>query len=435
MSYSAALEFLQGLQNHGIKLGLESIQALLGRLGNPQDRYRTIHIGGTNGKGSTAAMAAAMLQAAGYQVGLYTSPHLIDFRERIRINGDPIPDDSVSQLTDHVRAALRDTIGKEILPTFFEFTTALAFQHFAEAGVDVAVIEVGLGGRFDATNTVQPMLSVITNVALDHQEYLGDNVGAIAFEKAGIIKDGVPVVAGRLSAEAAEVVEAVATDRGAPIFRLARDFRVAGDPLEGFHYEGVQRSYRDLSSPLAGLHQLDNAACALAALELASDLGLPASEQAIRDGLRATQWEGRLEVVERHPTLLLDGAHNPAAAEAVAGYLASYRRVHPTSRVILIIGMMRDKDRTGFLRRLLPLADELVLTQASIPRAASVEELAAALDAEVGTAQTVPHPAEALALARRLASSEDLICVTGSLLLVGEMKALLRGCGLSPIRG
>jgi len=435
MPYTAAWEFLQGLQKHGVKLGLEPIQTLLGQLGNPQDRYRTIHIGGTNGKGSTAAMAAAMLQAAGYRVGLYTSPHLIDFRERIRINGDPIPDDAVAQLTGRLRMTLRDTMGQEVLPTFFEFTTALAFQHFAEAGVDVAVIEVGLGGRFDATNTVRPMLSVITNVALDHQDHLGDSVDAIAFEKAGIIKCGVPVVAGRLSAEAAEVVEQVAADRGAPIFRLARDFRAAGDPLAGFHYEGLRRSYYNLSSPLVGLHQLDNAACAVAALELTSDLGLPVFEQAIRDGLRATQWEGRLEVVERQPTLLLDGAHNPAAAEAVAAYLASYRRAHPASRVVLIVGMMRDKDRVEFLRLLLPLADELVLTQASIPRAASVEELVAALDEKAGAAQAVPDPAEALALARRLAFSEDLICVTGSLLLVGEMKALLRGCGLSPIRG
>ncbi|MBI5410766.1 MAG: bifunctional folylpolyglutamate synthase/dihydrofolate synthase, partial [Nitrospirae bacterium] len=319
--------------------------------------------------------------------------------------------------------------------TFFEFTTALAFQYFAESEVEAAVIEVGMGGRFDATNTLLPMVSVITNVALDHQEYLGDSVGAIAFEKAGIIKPGVPVVTGRLVPEAAEVIEKVVTDRGAPVYRLARDFRTTGDPLTGFHYEGLRWSCRDLSCPLAGLHQLDNVACALAALELASEAGLPASEQAIRAGLRGTQWEGRLEVVERYPALLLDGAHNPAAAEAVASYLSSHRLAHPASRIILVVGMMRDKDRAGFLKRLLPLADELVLTQANIPRAASVRELASSLGEKAGVARVAAHPADALALAKRLASPEDLICVTGSLLLVGAVKALLRGCELSPIRG
>lgn len=431
MPYPASLAFLYGLQQHGIKLGLDSITALLASLGNPQDRYRAIHIGGTNGKGSAAAMAASVLQAAGYRVGLYTSPHLVDFRERIRINGDSISEDSVARLTEHLRHAM----GKAASPTFFEFTTALAFQHFAESEVEIAVAEVGLGGRFDATNTLLPMVSVITNVALDHQDYLGESLSAIAFEKAGIIKRGVPVVAGRLSQEVAEVIEQVAADRRAPLYRLARDFRTAGDPLTGFHYEGLRWSYRDLSCPLAGLHQLDNVACALAALEAASEPGLPVSEQAIRAGLRATQWEGRLEVVERHPTLLLDGAHNPAAAEVVAAYLAAHRLAYPVSRIILVIGMMRDKDRRGFLHLLMPLADELVLTQAQIPRAASAQELASLLDEKAGVVRVAAHPADALALARKLASSEDLICVTGSLLLVGEVKALLRGCGLSPIRG
>ncbi len=431
MSYPASLAFLYGLQKHGIKLGLDSITDLLVRLGNPQERYRAIHIGGTNGKGSTAALAASVLQAAGYRVGLYTSPHLVDFRERVRVNGDPIPEDAVARLT----ARLRQAMGSTGTPTFFEFTTALAFQHFAESEVEAAVIEVGLGGRFDATNTVRPAVSVITTVALDHQDYLGESVGAIAFEKAGIIKRNVPVVTGRLSSEALEVIEQVARDRNAPVHRLARDFQAAGDPLTGFCYDGLRWNHRGLSCPLPGFHQLDNAACALASLELAADVGLPVSEEAVRVGLRETHWEGRLEVADRHPTLLLDGAHNPAAAEVVASYLASHRQAHPASRIILVIGMMRDKDRAGVLRRLLPLADELVLTQAQVPRAASVQELAASLGETAGTVQAAAHSADALALARTLASPEDLICVTGSLMLVGEVKALLRGCGLSPIRG
>lgn len=431
MSYSASIGFLYGLQKHGIKLGLETIEAMLARLGRPHDRYRTLHIGGTNGKGSTAAMAAAILQAAGYRVGLYTSPHLVDFRERIRVNGDPISEEGVSELTTH----LQEAIGSSLQPTFFEFTTALAFQYFFDSGVDVAVVEVGMGGRFDATTAIAPLVSVITTVALDHQEYLGHTVGAIAFEKAGIIKHGVPVVVGRLSQEAAHVIGRIASEREAPLYRLPSDFRANGDNCEDFRYEGVQVSYTGLSCPLPGAHQLDNAACALAMLELAVARGLPHSEASVRAGLSAVCWEGRLEIVERHPLLLLDGAHNPAAAEAVAAYLAHYRHDHPRSRIILVIGMMREKDREGFLRIVLPLADEVVVTQAQIPRAASVRELCASLDERADAAHVAPLPADALSLARRLATVEDVICVTGSLMLVGEVKALLRGCALSPIRG
>ncbi|MBI4401995.1 MAG: bifunctional folylpolyglutamate synthase/dihydrofolate synthase [Nitrospirae bacterium] len=431
MSYSASLEFLYGLQKHGIRLGLDTIEALLDRLGRPQDRYRALHIGGTNGKGSTAAMAAAVVQAAGFRVGLYTSPHLVDFHERIRVNGVPISEESVAELTERVRRAM----GLALAPTFFEATTAMALQYFADAGVEVAVVEVGMGGRLDATNVLAPLVSAITNVTLDHQEYLGSTVEAIAYEKAGIIKPGVPVVAGRLKPEAAAVIRWIAAERGAPLYHLGRDFTTAVESLAGFQYDGLQASYAGLSCPLPGAHQLDNAACALAMLELAAARGLRVSEGSVRAGLRAVCWEGRLEVVERSPTLLLDGAHNLAAADAVASYLAEYRRDRPGARVVLVWGMMRDKDRDGFVRAVLPLADEVVVTQAAIPRAASVQELCAALGERAGAAHVAPVAADALARARWLATPDDLICVTGSLMLVGEVKALLRGCGLSPIRG
>lgn len=431
MSYPASVEFLYGLQRRGIKLGLDTIEAMLARLGRPHNRYPTLHIGGTNGKGSTAAMAASMLQAAGYRTGLYTSPHLVDFRERIRVDGEPIPEDGVADLTERVQEAL----GSALHPTFFEFATALALQHFADAEVDVAVIEVGMGGRFDATTAVTPLVSAITNVALDHEEYLGPTVEAIAFEKAGIIKRGVPVIVGRLSADAAGVIGRIAADRQAPLVRLGAEFRVEADPLEGFRYEGLRGAYAGLSCPLRGAHQLDNAACALAMLDVAATRGLPHSEDSVRRGLSTVSWEGRLETVERHPLLVLDGAHNPAAAEAVAAHLAGHRRLHPDSRIIAVIGMMRDKDRAGFLRIILPLVDEVVLTRAQTDRAATVEELRASLGERGETAYLAALPADALSRARRLASSADMICVTGSLMLVGEVKALLRGCALSPLRG
>nr|MBI3614329.1 bifunctional folylpolyglutamate synthase/dihydrofolate synthase [Nitrospirota bacterium] len=378
-----------------------------------------------------AAMAAAMLQAAGYRVGLYTSPHLIEFSERVRVNGEMIPETAVAELTERV-ARLAEP-GPQ--PTFFEFTTALAFQYFVEARVEVAVIEVGLGGRFDATNLIVPLASAITTVALDHQEYLGSSLEAIAFEKAGIVKRDVPVVTGRLRPPAADVVAKTAKERHAPLYRLGREFETQGDTLTGFAYRGIRGPQDGLTCPLAGAHQLDNAACALALMELVAERGLRVSEQAVRAGLRRTSWEGRLEVVERDPLLLLDGAHNQEAGAALAAYLASHRRAHPGSRVIVVLGMMRDKDLAGFCGLLSPLADELVLTQAQLTRAASVQELASVLGDRAAGAHLAPHPAEALALARRLAVTDDLICVTGSLMLVGDVKAILRGCATSPIRG
>jgi dihydrofolate synthase/folylpolyglutamate synthase len=429
MSYRQSVEFLYGLQKHGIKPGLEAIQALSDRLGHPERRYPSLHIGGTNGKGSTAAMTAAMLQAAGYRTGLYTSPHLVDFRERILVNGRMIAEDAVAALTERVRAAC----GAPREPTFFEFTTAMAFQHFADSGVDVAVVEVGMGGRFDATSILAPAATAVVTVALDHQEHLGTTVGAIAYEKAGIIKPGVPVVAGRLSDEAAAVLARVAGERGAPVCRLPDDFRTEGDSPARFRYCGLRVSYDGLACPLAGRHQLDNAACALALLEAASERGLPVSEAAVREGLRTVCWDGRLETVDSRPRIVLDGAHNPAAAAVVAEYLADVRRSRPGARVVLVLGMMRDKDRQGFLERLLPHVDEVVATQARGPRATPAQELGALVVARGRAAHVSPDPAEAMALGRRLAAPDDLILITGSLLLVGEAKAILLGCGLSPL--
>ena len=240
--------------------------ALMVRLGMPQTRYRTLHIAGTNGKGSTAAMAAAMLQAAGYRVGLYTSPHLVEFRERIRVNGEMIAESQVAQLTEQLQALCRP----DLSPTFFEYTTAMAFQHFADSGVDVAVLEVGLGGRFDATNIVTPMACAITTISLDHQEYLGNTCSAIAFEKAGIIKPAVPVVLGRLEDDAWRTIQQVARERQAPVFRLNEDFYTEGDEPQQFSYRGLGQHYDGLTCALEGRHQLDNAACAVALLGTAA---------------------------------------------------------------------------------------------------------------------------------------------------------------------
>lgn len=429
--YATTLDFLFGLQRHGIKLGLGTIGALLEQTGSPQHSYPSLHIGGTNGKGSTAAMAAAMLQAAGYRVGLYTSPHLVDFRERIQVNGDVIPEDQVVAWTDRLRSAA----SKSLSPTFFEFTTAMAFHHFAAEQVDVAVLEVGMGGRFDATNVVTPSVTAITNVARDHEQYLGHELSSIAFEKAGIIKRGIPVVVGELDAATAAVIDGIAGDRQAPYHALGDHFRYQREDSGGFAFQGTERVIEGLRSGLWGEHQLANAACAIKMVMLAAEAGLEVSESAIRQGLSQVTWEGRLEIAETRPTLLLDGAHNPAAARVVASYLRQFRRAQPAARVIALIGMMQDKDRTGFIQELAHVCDEWIVTEPSLPRAAPVDELAAPLRQLEAVTHRVPLPADAVAHARRLAAPEDLICVTGSLMLVGEVKALLRGCGLSPIRG
>ncbi|HEX7093242.1 MAG TPA: folylpolyglutamate synthase/dihydrofolate synthase family protein [Nitrospiraceae bacterium] len=431
MTYSSAVAYLYRLQRHGIKLGLETMTALTVRLGKPQTKYRTLHIAGTNGKGSTAAMAATVLQAAGYRVGLYTSPHLVEFRERIRVNGEMIAESQVAQLTEQLQTLCEP----DLSPTFFEYTTAMAFQHFADSGVDVAVLEVGLGGRFDATNVVMPMACAVTTISLDHQEYLGPTLSSIAFEKAGIIKPGVPVVLGRLEDDAWRAIEQVARKQQAPAFRLNEDFRTEGEGPQQFSYRGLGMQYDGLTCALEGRHQLDNAACALALLEAAAPQGIAVTAEAVTAALRAVNWAGRLEVVDRRPTILLDGAHNPAAATALADYLTRSDQSHPSRPVVLVLGMMRDKDHRGFVEPLRSLIDEVVLTQADLPRSATAHELRASLEGLLSHPHVVPSFSDAMALARKLATPDGLVCVTGSLMLVGECQAWVRGVGLSPLRG
>lgn len=431
MTYSACIQYLYGLQKHGIKLGLETMRDLVGRIGHPERQFRILHIGGTNGKGSTAAIAAAILQASGLRVGLYTSPHLVEFRERIRVNGEMIPEERMADLTERLRAAT----SAEVDPTFFEATTALAFLYFAEARVDIAVLEVGLGGRFDATNVVDSLACAITTIALEHQEHLGHTEEAIAFEKAGIIKRAIPVVVGKIGPGPAGVIRQIARERNAPLWQLGQDFWVEGEGPEDFTYRGVGRSLEGLTCALAGHHQLENAACALALLEAAGQQGVKVEETAVRQGLRSVMWEGRLERIEQNPTILLDGAHNPAAAQVLAGYLDEFLAGHPGARIILVLGMMRDKDHRGFVAPLEPRVSEVILTQAGVARSATMQELHQALMGWRLPIHEVPVPGEALLFARARAASNDLICVTGSLMLLGDVKAAVRGCGLSPLRG
>ncbi len=426
-SYQDAVQYLFGLQKHGIKLALANTEGLLHSLDDPQRAFPAVHIAGTNGKGSTAAFLASMLTAAGFRTGLYTSPHLVSFTERIRIDGVPISEARVVELAGRVRDRARGLVtaaGDPMSPTFFEVTTAIAFSYFAEEGVAIAVIETGMGGRLDATNVITPLVSIITTIDLEHTEFLGPTIAHIATEKAGIIKPGVPVVTGALHPEAAAIVARTAQAKNAPVFCLHRDFGpqdVRSDREQVFSYRGTGSSLAGLSIAMLGRYQVDNACVALAARERLQNAGFPVPENAVRAGLAATRWEGRLERVATRPDVYLDGAHNPAAARLLAEALRGLRPAY--RRLVLVIGVLADKDVQGVLAELVPLADQTITAMPNYGRALDAQVLAEAAR-PLGNGQVEAGGGVDAALDRALqtAGPEDLVVVTGSLYVVGDAR-------------
>ena len=409
---SGALEYLYGLEFLGIKFGLDNISTLVAYLGNPQDRFRTLHIAGTNGKGSVTAMVDTVLRAAGYRSARDTSPHLVAINERFVIGGSPVSDRDLDDAINDVRGAverLRAAKRLEVEPTFFEVTTAVAFELFRRAGVEVGVIEVGLGGRLDATNVIAPVAAAITSIGFDHERYLGTTLREIALEKAGIIKPGLDVVVGELPADALDAVAETAHARGAsliPADEAALDR--AGAKVVG----------------LKGQHQRRNAAIAATLLEVVNRRGLPVPPDAVRIGLATVSWPGRLDLrrLRDGREALLDAAHNPEGAAALAAYVTETWPDKPP----LVFAAMQDTDARGMLRALLPVVGRLVLTRASNARAADPAELAAAAR-EV--APTIPFeinldPASALAAAWR---HSPRIVVAGSIFLLGDVLNELDG--------
>ncbi len=430
MSYQSSLDALYKLQRFGIKLGLDTTRKLLASIGNPHHHFKTVHVAGTNGKGSTAAILASILRSSGYKTGLYTSPHLVDFSERIQHNGRPIAHQQVSALIDKVRASCETSP----VPTFFEFATAVAFLHFAETETEIAIIEVGMGGQFDATNVIDPFATIITNIGLDHQQYLGDTIEAIAKEKAGIIKRETPVVLGNVSPQALPVIQKTSVTQHAPLVQFGRDFQVRETQEGRFDFSGHGSSYSDLNCALVGRHQLENASCALATVECLRDFGMTISESSIRRGLSDVQWSGRLEIVATHPTVILDGAHNPSAAVALAEYCIEHQKTF-SGKLIFVISMQKDKDIAAFFTPLLPLAYAVVLTSSAHTQSASTEELYAQLPMQPGRLVHARSAHEAILKAYSIANREDTICATGSLFLIGEIKAAIEGADFFPIRG
>ena len=444
MGYQDTIDYLFGLQKHGIKFGLANSHALMELMGGPHRMFRSIHVAGTNGKGSTALFLASVLQAAGFRVGLYTSPHLVSFTERIRINGTQISEDRVVELAARVRersAGVHGADGEPINPTFFEVTTAIAFTYFAEERADIVVVETGMGGRLDSTNVITPLVSVITNIDREHTEYLGDTIGKIAAEKAGIIKPGVPVVTGTVQPEAIAVLEARAAEQAAPLFLLERDFgaeNIAASGQTVFDFRASRGLLRGMRIAMLGRHQVDNACLALAAVERLQEAGIAIDEAAVRGGLEQTVWEGRLERVARQPDVYLDGAHNPAAALRLADALRELRKQY--RRLILVVGILADKDAAGILAHLAPLAGLVVVTKPQYSRALDPARIVHELERYACDRAVAGDVEQAIAEARRQASDEDLIVVTGSLYVVGDARAFLREdasgpAGMTALRG
>ena len=421
------LSALYRLRQFGIKFGLDSINRLVRGLGSPHERFRSIHIAGTNGKGSIAATLSSVLVREGYKVGLYTSPHLVRFNERIRINGCPVSDDAVAGAAEAVQLIYAQ--GEP--PTFFECATAMALYHFAKEHVDWAILETGMGGRLDATNIVRPEVSIISNIFLDHQIYLGNTLAKIAAEKGGIIKEGIPVVTAVKTKNAIEVIKKMASEKNAPIYRLGGDFRVRRNRKKGFSYFGIHRKWKNLKVGLCGEHQITNAATALGALELLKEKGVDISEKSIYEGLAEVKWPGRLEIVSEQPLVILDGAHNPAGIESLKQYLNNNLNGR---RLTLVVGIMADKSWRAMLRSLIPIAHRLIITSPQNSRAVDPYSLAAFIRPFYKEFDVIPCVGHAVATAIKQAKCKDAVCVTGSLYAVGEAKAYLENNreGVSP---
>ncbi len=435
--YGKALRYLSGLTDHERlrivryntdNFDLERMRALLKKLGNPQDQFKSVHIAGTKGKGSTCTMIANMLQANGYKVGLYTSPHLVDVRERIVVNGEMIQPADLARLTrmiEPIVAKIKPT------PTFFDTLTALAMKYFAEQGVDIAVVETGLGGRLDSTNVLKPEVTAITSISKDHMQQLGYTLPRIAEEKAGIFKTGVPAVTVVQTPEVEAVLRRAAEKVGAP-------FDVAGKSIEfSYRFEATRMQgphnrvclttpnskFEHLAVPLMGEHQAINCGLALSVIDRLKTRGFTLSDSKAMEGLARTTLVGRMEMLHQTPKVLVDGAHNAASLDALMKAIGQHI---PYDSMVVIFGCCGDKDIAGMLERITSGADKVIFTKVDSIRTADPEELAARYVELYGKmAQVAPTLKDAMEIATRAVTKEDLICITGSFYLVGEAKRVL----------
>ena len=415
--YFETLEKIFNLRGGIIDLRLDRMRQTLALFNHPENQFPSLHIAGTNGKGSTAALLHNILQQAGYRTALYTSPHLESFTERIRIGHEEIAQTEVVSLADEI---LHCTVEANVPLTFFEFITVMAFIYFARNRVNVAVIEVGLGGRLDATNVVSPLVSVITTIAKDHEAYLGPDELSIAREKGGIIKPRIPVICGKVSEPVTEVLQEIARLRESPAYFLGTSFSFLLKNERLFDYIGIKQNLSGLALALRGRHQLANASLALAALELVNE-HFPVPQAALRYGLETVRWPGRLEVISERPLVILDGAHNPEGVRALADTLIELRQGR---KIKLLFATMADKEWQLMLEMLAKLADEMIFTRVSMERSADPELLAKNIPVPIPS-RVIQDSQTALAALLDRAQPDDILVVAGSLYLLGEVRPRL----------
>ncbi|UCC80121.1 MAG: bifunctional folylpolyglutamate synthase/dihydrofolate synthase [Candidatus Zixiibacteriota bacterium] len=424
MNYNEVLDYMYAMEKFGIKLGLANISKFLSKIGNPHNSFDSVHVAGTNGKGSTVAIMESILMAAGYRVGAFTSPHLVDFRERIRINGSFI---DKKYVTDFIN----DNLSKieKYHMTYFEAVTGLAFSYFKDEKVDIALVETGLGGRLDATNVLHPGAIVITNVATEHTKWLGFKIREIAAEKAGVIKPGIPVVTAAINFDARKIIRQTCEKNKSNLISVFDETQwiikdVKRDCTEMDIFTRSNKYY-NLRLQLPGRHQLENAVAALIATELLEDrVGIKVSPQAVAAGFRNVKWEGRLQRVSSNPDIILDVAHNPAALSRIREYFSEF---YDGRKTITVFGILSDKDYKQMLEELERIADVIILTRPMTDRAADPETLAREIPKNGFNINVIPMVRDAYKAAKEIAGKDDVILVTGSHFTVGEVLAHLSG--------
>lgn len=428
MEYNDVISYINSIERFGSRPGLVRVQNLLRRLGNPEKNLKAIHVAGTNGKGSVSTMISYILEKSGYDVGMYTSPHLENYNERIKINNKDISDEEFATAGEKIIKACQECVeNNEEHPTVFEFLTAMALLYFDEQSVDFVVLEVGLGGRYDATNVIEnPLLSVITSISMDHMDVLGDSIESIAFEKAGIIKKNCSTVLFFPNNKVYNIIKSVCESLNSQLYYVS-DMHIQNvrHSIEGitFSINTDFYSYKDLKVSLIGEHQIYNTALVLLAVEVLRNKGIEISEENVRIGLEECYWPGRLEIVGKNPLVLLDGAHNEEGALALA---KAFEQYFHDQNITLLIGVLKDKPYELMLKQLLPYASKVVLTEPNSSRKLPIDELEKTAVKYSSYIYQNADIAQAYELALKLTNEKDVLCCAGSLYLIGEIKKMIK---------
>ncbi|MGL5756827.1 MAG: bifunctional folylpolyglutamate synthase/dihydrofolate synthase [Paraclostridium sp.] len=429
MNYNEALKYIHESHKFGIRLGLDNIKKLLELLDNPQDKLKIIHIAGTNGKGSTCSFISTILKESGYKVGLYTSPFLETFTERIRVNGDNIPEDEVGNIVSLIKEKIEVMVNEGYsYPTEFEIVTAMAFYYFYKENVDFVALEVGLGGRYDATNVIEkPIVSVITSISMDHIGVLGDTLGKIAFEKGGIIKENCTTIVYPQKYEAGQVIKNICKENRSKYIECNfNDINIKQSNINLQRYDCIinKKEYKDLEIKLIGEHQVKNSVLALNVIDYINDnLGLNISEECIRKGLAQTSWPGRIEKIKENPMFIIDGAHNEEGAESLAKAMDKYFK---DKNKVLIIGMLEDKDITSVLDILIPRFNKVITTTPDNPRSIDADKLKKKIEEYNIDVISKPKINEAVEYTLQNTEKDDVIISAGSLYMIGNVRSIIK---------